>query len=524
MMRSSLSVKIVCVSLMAAMLVPALTGCGDDDKDAAAKLEAAAGKLDESGKDDAADDGGKDTKKDAGDTAADLADKLAAAADEKIDEEWFAVLKANGTFYDAFYNYRKILTEEEPNHPDDVKMPKGILEVNNDYYIPDMEVPETESVDMSEIVGRWLPVKTTYMDIDTDWTALRQADVDFHLILNEDGTSSCNMFGGEKEGPWDGKSIPINGKDCTYGMEGDYLVLHADMGLGAEMVYTFERDNKANNLVRAREDDESKYLGHKLRDAKVYRLARIYEGGKETAVSTDDLETSPDDHFVVIVETDEKDHNGYGYMREGIKDTALYYQGDRGIVKFINEDPSDRSRGMGRTKFEMEDDGRLLRLWPEFQRVSDRYCEYELSGEEDAPISHLAVGPNPDRSFEIPNGTHEKAGFWRLDKVYNYTYTANDPLMQTDTAMGFDDTVFGTDSRKYDADVWYVLREDGTGYMRVWNRYFEVVWDDEGQYYYDISGRHKMGTTVGELDYDGTFMRMFRDELNEVPEYPEELK
>ena len=51
-----------------------------------------------------------------------------------------------------------------------------------------------------------------------------------------------------------------------------------------------------------------------------------------------------------------------------------------------------------------------------------------------------------------------------------------------------------------------------------------MVWDDDKQYYYDISGRHQMGTVVGELDYDRTFMRMFKDEINEVPEYPEELK
>ena len=96
--------------------------------------------------------------------------------------------------------------------------------------------------------------------------------------------------------------------------------------------------------------------------------------------------------------------------------------------------------------------------------------------------------------------------------------------METEFPAGVDDNVYGTDSRKYDADVWYVLKEDGTGYMRVWNRYFEVVWSDDEQYYYDISGRHKMGVIVGELDYDRTFMRMFKDELNEVPEYPDELK
>ena len=522
MNRQSLSVKITCLVLGVTLCVLPLAGCGKDSdaaSDFASKMADATGQNDDAGKD----TNDKDT---------DSSDKTDAASetdgpvrvDEEVDEKWIEVLKENGTFYDAFYNYPKIMKEEEPNHPDNVKMPAGIIRDNNDYYIPDMEVPQTQSVDMSELYGRWLPVSSTYMDIDTDWTSLRQADVDFHLDLNDDGTCACNMFGGEQKGSWNEKTIPIAGKDCAYGMEGDFLVLHSDMGLGAEMIYKFERDNKSNAMVRAHEDGESEYLGHNLENAKVYRLVRIYEGSKETKVSEEDLETSPKDHFVVMVETDEENHNGYGYMREGIKDTALYYQSDRGIVKLINEDTTDRGRGMGRTKFEMEDDDKLLRLWPEYQRVTDVYYEYELTDEENAPISHLAVGPNPDRNFEIPEGSHDKAGFYRLDKVYNYIYTANDPLMQTDTAMGFDDAVFGTDSRKYDADVWYVLKEDGTGYMRVWNRYFEVVWNDDEQYYYDISGKHKIGTIVGEIDYDGTFMRMFKDEINEVPEYPEELK
>ena len=509
--------KIVCALLISTLGLSVLTGCGDDDaSDFASKLAQAGGAQE-------SDDTDKGSDKKEGDAVKDMADKITAAANEKVDEAWIEVLKENGTFYDAFYNYRKILKEEEPNHPDNVKMPDGIIKENNDYYIPDMEVPETKSADMSELVGRWRPVTSSYMDIDTDWTWARDADVDFHLDLNEDGTSSCNMFGGDQEAPWNEKIIPINGQDCEYGLVGDNLVLHRDMGLGAEMVYTFERDNKSNAMVRAHEDDVSEYLGHPLPDGKVYRLARIYENGKETKVSTEDAETSPDDHFVVMVETDEEAHSGYGYMRSGITDTALYYESERELVKLINEDTKDRSGGMGRTKFEMEDDGELLRLWPGYMGTPDKYYEYELSEDEEAPISHLAVGPNPDRNFEIPGGTHEKAGFWRLDKIYNYTYVATDPFMEGEI-QPIDDNVYGTDSRKYDADVWYVLREDGTGYMRVWNRYFEVVWDDDGQYYYDISGRHKMGTVVGELDYDGTFMRMFKDEINEVPEYPEELK
>lgn len=482
--------------IASAMIATMITGCGKDGTSTSG----------ESNVTDVADKTTDDVESD--NNTADSGSKSDNAVeipDEQVDEKWIEVLKENGTFYDAFYNYPKIMKEEEPNHPDNVKMPDGIIRDNNDYYIPDMEVPETESADMSAIVGRWLPVKSSYMDIDTDWTWAKSANVDFHLDLNADGTSSCNMFGGEQTAPWNKKSIPINGQDCAYGMVGDNLVLHSDMGLGAEMVYTFERDGEAAPVQT--EDIEEKFLGHKLENAKVYRMAN-----------------SPDDHFVVMVETDEEYHSGYGYIRDGATDTALYYQGDREIVKLINENTADRSRGMGRTKYEMLNDGKVLRLWPASQSDANKYNEYELSDEDIAPISRLAVGPNPDRNFEVPNGTHEKAGFWRLDKIYGYTYAAEAPLMQTDFQAGIDDNVYGTDSRKYDADVWYVLREDGTGYMRVWNKYFEVVWDDDGQYYYDISGRHKMGTIVGELDYDGTFIRMFKDEINEVPEYPEELK
>lgn len=519
--RSKVS-AITGIFLAVSLAATLVTGCGDKDDaatDLASKIADAAGKGDED------QNGGKDKgSKDKSENAVkDMADKLAAAVDENVDEKWIEVLEENGTFYDAFYNYRNIIKEEEPNHPDNVKMPDGIIKDNNDYYIPDMEVPETTSADMSQLYGRWIPVSSTYMDIDTDWTWARSANVDFHLDLNEDGTSSCNMFGGEQTAKWDAKAIPINGQDCAYGMEGEFLILHQDMGLGAEMVYKFERDTKGNSLMRAHEDAVTDYHGHRLSKGKVYRLARIYEGGKETSVSTDDPENSPEDHFVVMVETDGEAKSGFGYIRSGITDTALYYQGDRGVVKLINEDTSDRSGGMGRTKFEMEDDDKLLRLWPGYMRDAGKYSEYELCEDEEAPLCHLAVGPTPDRNFEIPEGSHKKAGFYRLDKIYNYTYISTDPFMEGEI-QATDDNVYGTDSRKYDADVWYVLRDDGTGYMRVWDKYFEVVWDDDHQYYYDISGRHQMSTTVGELDYDGTFMRMFKDEINEVPEYPEELK
>ncbi len=495
-----------------------LCACGDDDDKASlsSKLADATGKTEDTGSNPQS-----ESEKPGTDPA--LSARLAELADEEVDEEWMEVLEANGSFYDAFYNLRKIMKEEEPNHPDDVKMPDGIIKDNNDYYIPDMQLPETTSVDSSEIIGRWIPVYSMYQDIQTDFTWAREAGVDFHLDLNEDGTTSCNIIDGEQKGTWNDKTIPINGKDCTYGMEDDYLVLRMNIAPGLDMVYAFERDEKNNSFVRAHEDDESGYLGHKLKDAKVYRLVQTVDGNDKKKADPNDPELSPEDHFIVLVETDEEYHSGYGYIRNGITDTAIYYQGDRGIFKLINEDTTDRGGGMGRRKYELKDDDKVLGFWPGYQNNKGRYDVYELCEGEEAPISHLAVGPNPDRNFEIPEGTHEKAGFYRIDKMYNYTYVATDPLMLKDYQAGGDDNVYGTDTRKYDADFWYVLRDDGTGYMRAWNRYFEIVWSDDVQYYYDISGKHQLSVVVGELDYDGTFMRMFKDEINPVPEYPEEL-
>ncbi len=504
------------------MCAMSLAACGDDD-DAAVAL--ALNKNKESASEESGSEASKENDSDAGDSKDEISPEEQ-YPEEDIDEKWMEVLKENGTFYDAFYRLRTIMKEEEPDHPDDIKVPDGILKVNNDYYIPDMEVPETTTADMSQLYGRWIPVSSTYQDIETDWTWAREAGVDFHLDLNEDGTGSCNMFDGEHEGPWDEKSIQIYGQDYAYGMDGDKLVLHRDMGLGAEMVYVFERDEKNNDFARGHEDDATEYLGHRLEGAKVYRLKGMYQGGVKREESETDPLLDPKTHFVVMVETDEETHNGYGYMRDGITDTALYYQTDRGIVKLINEDTTDRGRNMGRTKFEMDDDGKLLRLWVEYARVSDKYNEYELCEGEEAPRSHLAVGPVPNRDeIEVPEGSHEKAGVYRLDKVYNYTYVSTDPLAEhPEDSNGYDGTVFGTDTRKYGADVWYVLNEDGTGYMCVWDRYFEVAWSDDVQYYYDISGKHQLGKVVGEIDYDGTFMRMFRDEINPKPEYPDELK
>ena len=135
-MRKRTIGKILCITLAVTMSASLLTACGDRDKedaasDLASKIADAAEQSDGSQKDEKekeSDD--KDSKDKSEKAAKDMADKLAAAVDENVDEKWIKVLEENGTFYDAFYNYRNILKEEEPNHPDNVKMPDGIIKEN----------------------------------------------------------------------------------------------------------------------------------------------------------------------------------------------------------------------------------------------------------------------------------------------------------------------------------------------------------------------------------------------------------
>ena len=112
-----------------------LCACGDDDDKASlsSKLADATGKTEDTGSN-------SQSESEKPGTDPTLSARLAELADEEVDEEWMEVLEANGSFYDAFYNLRKIMKEEEPNHPDEVKMPDGIIKDNNDYYIPDMQL------------------------------------------------------------------------------------------------------------------------------------------------------------------------------------------------------------------------------------------------------------------------------------------------------------------------------------------------------------------------------------------------
>ena len=196
--------------------------------------------------------------------------------------------------------------------------------------------------------------------------------------------------------------------------------------------------------------------------------------------------------------------------------------------KGINENTADRSRGMDHTRIEAEGD--TIRLWPDVQHEPELVLEYALADtEEEVPRCHEALGPAPDRNFEIPEGTHEKAGFYRLDRIPLYNVRYQDIYYEMDShstdvwSQDPDVIIYGTDTRRYDADIWYVLDEDGTGYMRIWRKYFEVAWSDDELYFYDASGRHKLGNVVGEIDYDSCFVRLFKDEINPVPERPEEL-
>ena len=124
MKHNRLLKKITRHVLMAAMIVSMLSGCGKDSdvaSDFASKMADATGQND-AGKD----ENNKDTDSaNKTDTASETDGPV--RVDEVVDEKWIEVLKENGTFYDAFYNYPKIMKEEEPNHPDNVKMPGGII-------------------------------------------------------------------------------------------------------------------------------------------------------------------------------------------------------------------------------------------------------------------------------------------------------------------------------------------------------------------------------------------------------------
>ena len=127
--------KIISVTVFMMICMFALGGCKDKDKpDLSSKHEQTEQSKDEAGKNKADTEGESETETDA---VADTEDTPVEIPDEEVDEKWIKVLEENGTFYDAIYALPKIMEEDPGNHPDNIKVPDGIIKDNLDYYIPE---------------------------------------------------------------------------------------------------------------------------------------------------------------------------------------------------------------------------------------------------------------------------------------------------------------------------------------------------------------------------------------------------
>ena len=308
-------------------------------------------------------------------------------------------------------------------------------------------------------------------------------------------------------------------------------------------------------------------LGKEL-DGQVYRLKQWSEGGKVTKAGAGDPTTNPADHFIVLVKTG--DRGGYGYVRSGdtedawffplgdddkhrqkkkdiswalLHDMFFYWDARDGLTEywFIERPGYGAEQKYGR----IEVSGKTVKWYPRwFGGIRTDLClEYELAEGEKPPVSHIAVGPTNNRNFQVPDGPRTKAGFWRLDRIQGYKDYVNMPMTKEERdnnpqkpaeAASPEELrklidarfTYGEDVRKYDTDLWYVLEPDGTGFMCVWGKYFELVWNDNEIYYYDVTGRHLLSISVGSFHFDrggAAFVRLFRDELNPVPQRPREL-
>ena len=484
----------------------------------------------------------KDGSESISDKISDMADEVRESAQEpaeevEIDPEWQKILMDNGTMYDAFYDYAWIIDEESPSHADDVKLPAGLNKMDYSYYeksAEELDHSDLKPGDMDEVAGCWIPGIAKIMDIESDFGPIVAGGVDKHMILNADGTGECNVWDVDSNLSWSPESIHLNKPlecDWVYELSDDGNELttwYVVPGIGQEWEVHYTRKEAFEDSLNASSDAPERDLGRKLPEqAKLYELLRRVDkdGTREAAENVTDLD--PKENFVVLVETDKTRHGGYGYLRSEDADTPIYYELSRNLAKTINENTADRSRGMDHTRIEMPADD-TLKLWPDYQHDPDLYMEYKLSDTDEIPVSHVSLGPVENRNFEIPEGTHEKAGFYHLDRIPLYMYRFKDtfygdPEHFSDLWNGLDDVVYGTDTRKYDCDIWYVLEEDGTGYMRIMRKYFELAWCDDEIYYYDASGRHKLGNIPGEIDFDSCFVRLFLDEINPVPERPQEL-
>ena len=521
---------------------------------------------------------------------------------EPVDAAWQEALKRNGTFSEAFLRLGDIMQTEQPNHPDNVKLPRELKHASYDnqyhnkkYHYRDGEMQSAKGpVDMKKVAGRWVQVQE-YIYPGMGMLIGHIAN-GYHLVLKEDGTGTFDKYGAVdgdnyvKPVKWNDRTITLTFPHETsghYSLEGNRLIYCQQMRGNIEEVYVFERESDfmaksplspgmvlqlggsvSDTAFSSNAIIDGPDLGKEL-PGQVYRLKQWTEGGKVTKADAGDPTTNPADHFIVLVPTGER--GGYGYVRSGdtedrwffplgeddkyrkqkkdiafafLHDMFFYWDNRDGLTEYwyIERPGYGTEIKYGR----IEVSGRTVKWYPRwFGGIRTDLClEYELAEGEKPPVSHIAVGPaNSRKSFGIPEGPRTKAGFWRLDRIQGYKDFVKMPMTKEErekapkgpaeaaTVEALQKLIderftYGEDARKYGVDLWYVLEPDGTGYMRVWDKYFDLVWNDNEIYYYDISGRHLLSIAVGSFYFDrggAAFVRLFKDEQNPVPPRPAEL-
>ena len=521
-----------------------------------------------------------------------------------VDPEWQEILKRNGTYSAAFLRLGEMMESGQPNHPDNVKLPRELqhatydnLYHNKKYHYLDGEMQSAKGpMDMKKVAGRYVQVQEFVFP-----GVCRFVDhiaCGMHLVLNEDGTGTFDKYGAVDVSDPGSYIKPVKWNDRTitltfpyeasghYSLEGNRLIYTQQMRGGIEEIYVFERESDfmaklplspamvlqlggcpSDTAFSSNAIIDGPDLGKDL-PGKVYRLKQWSADGTVTKASAGDPTSNPADHFIVLVDTGER--GGYGYVRNGDTEDAWFYplgyedkprkQKKDIIWAFLHDtffywDKKDNLTeywmierpGYGaELKYgHIEVDGKTVKWYPRgYNNLQTDLClEYELAEGEKPPKSHIAVGPMNNKNFQIPEGPRTKAGLWRVDRIQGYKdfiklpptvaereanpkQRAEAPSVEELKRIIDERFTYGEDARKYGADLWYVLEPNGTGYMRVWDKYFELVWNDNEIYYYDISGRHLLSIGVGSMLYDRggvCIVRLFKDELNPVPPRPAEL-
>ncbi len=564
---------------LAALLVLSLTGCGGGGDGGGAKPA-----------------GGGAAGKSSVQASRGIPDK------EPVDAAWQEALKRNGTFSEAFLRLGDIMQSGQPDHADDVKLPKELRHASYDnmyhnkkYHFRDKDMQSAKNpIDMKKVAGRYVQVQEYVFP--GQGMLIGHVANGYHLVLNADGTGTFDKYGAVdgdnyvKPVKWNDRTITLSFPDETsghYSLEGNRLIYCQQLRGNMEEVYVFERESDfmaklplspgmvlqlggslSDTAFSSNAIIDGPDLGKDL-PGRIYRLKQWSENGKVTKADAKDPTTNPADHFIVLVPTGER--GGYGYVRSGdtedkwffplgdddqfrkqkkdvsfafLHDMFFYWDARDGLTEYwLIERPGYGTEiKYGR----IEVSGKTVKWYPRwYGGIRTGLClEYELAENENPPRSHIAVGPaNSRRSFGIPDGPRTKAGFWRLDRIQGYRDFLKKPMTKEEREKApnglaeaasaeelqriIDERfTYGEDARKYGADLWYVLEPDGTGYMRVWDKYFNLVWNDGEIYYYDVSGRHLLSIAVGSFYFDrggAALVRLFKDELNPVPPRPAEL-